>query len=198
MRAYYSANLSDFLQDPEECILAEMVVNNVFDLNDLLKYAWISEISILKKELLGFEEGHVLFEYSIPRMGKRVDVVFLHKGIIFLLEFKIGSKEFTKASLDQVLNYALDLKDFQSGSHDRIIVPITVSTDAAQQEYEISLYEDNIVHPFGVNSTGIRKAIKTVSGLFTASYLNYEDWVNSEYMPTPTILEAAQALYAFS
>ncbi|WP_019227437.1 DNA/RNA helicase domain-containing protein [Sedimentibacter sp. B4] len=195
MRSYYSANLSDFENDSIDHILAKMVMNNVYDLNDLQRDAWIMEITILKNELMGFDEGRILFEYTIPRMGKRVDVVFLHKGIVFLLEFKTGSEEFTKAAYNQVLDYALDLKNFHSESHSRIIVPIAVSTEALQSEYNIYLYEDNIVHPFGVNGNNIWKAIDAVSEQFEATEIDYVSWENSEYMPTPTIIEAAQALY---
>jgi hypothetical protein len=61
-------------------------------------------------------------------MGKRADVVLVTAGIVFVIEFKIGSYKFDAAAVDQVVDYSLDLKNFHAGSHDRRIVPIVVAT----------------------------------------------------------------------
>lgn len=72
---------------------------------------------------------YLIFEYNIPRLGKRIDVVLLLRGIIFCLEFKVGQKDALQSDVEQVMDYALDLKNFHRFSHDRIIVPILIPTN---------------------------------------------------------------------
>lgn len=116
-RSFYSADIKQFKEEPMESILATMVLNNPYELNDLQRDAWIIEIESLKQQLTTIDSGRIILEYTIPRMGKRVDIVLLLNGIVFLLEFKAGDKKLEKHALDQVLDYALDLKNFQKESH---------------------------------------------------------------------------------
>ena len=106
----------------------------------------MSEINILKEQLSNYDEGQIIFEYTIPRMGKRVDIVILYSNIVFLLEFNCGDSEYRQSTYDQVLDYALDLKNFQKESHDKLIVPIVVSTEATPRHNDIAVC-DNIVAP---------------------------------------------------
>ena len=194
-RSFYSADICHFIEEPVESILATMVLRNPYELNDLQRDAWITEIEVLKRQLAGTKSGQILFEYTIPRMGKRVDVVLLLNGIVFLLEFKAGDKQIHKYALDQVLDYALDLKNFQKESHSRIIVPIAVSTCAAKQSVCLKQYDDSVFHPIGINCEQITDTIQQISDSFSEDPIDAFAWENSEYMPTPTIIEAAQALY---
>lgn len=70
------------------------------------------------------EEANIIFEYDIPRLGKLIDVVLFLRGIIFCLEFKVRPKDTLQADVEQVMDYAPDLKDFHRYSYDYIIVPI--------------------------------------------------------------------------
>lgn len=196
MRSYYSSEIEDFLHDTTDHVFSEMVKSHGFELNDLTRDSWLSEIDVLKNQLSAVKSGRIMLEYTIPRMGKRVDAVFIYSGLIFLLEFKVGSKEYTKAAFDQVLDYALDLKYFQEGSRDRIIVPIAVHTEAESRSNEICMYKDRILHPVGTNSDEIFKLIKLITSKYADSEIDGLAWENSEYMPTPTIIEAAQALFS--
>ena len=72
--------------------------------------------------------------YDIPRLGKRIDVVLLFKGIVFCVEFKVGESKILEADIDQVLDYALDLKNFHKFSQDNLIVPILVATNYRNDE----------------------------------------------------------------
>ena len=127
-------------------------------------------------------------------MGKRVDTVVLYKNIVFLLEFKCGDTEYKASTYDQVYDYALDLQNFQKESHDKLLVPMIVSTRAP--EVENTIIENNrIIEPLYCNSNNIAKNIINVSQKYKESYFDYIAWENSEYLPTPTIVEAAQALY---
>ena len=105
----------------------------MFKTEDFQKHAWREEILILKEQLIAFEDGGIIFEFTIPRMGHRLDVVIIIAGILFLLEFKVGDKEYRKATEDQVMDYALDLKYFHEASKTRILMPMIVATEAVEE-----------------------------------------------------------------
>ena len=107
-RSYYSADIPAFLVQTENHLLGELVRNHEFTLDDNQKNAWLSQIKILKRNLRDFSEGTIIFEYTIPRVGKRIDNVFLYNGIIFLFEFKVGAYEYFNYAIEQVMDYALD------------------------------------------------------------------------------------------
>ena len=195
LRCYYSASIERFLRQSKEEILGVIHENNISaDVSILQINTWEEEINVLKEQLAFLSEGRVLFEYTIPRMGKRVDAVVLYKNIVFLLEFKCGDTEYRASTYDQVYDYALDLRNFQKESHNKLLVPIMVSTRA--EAAPIVVKEVNrIIEPIKCNSENIRTAIAMVTSRYVEPTFDYEGWENSEYLPTPTIVEAAQALY---
>lgn len=195
-RSYYSAKLETFLCTETRSILGEMSLNFDFELIDLQRNTWFFEIELLKNKLINFKEGRILFEYTIPRMGKRIDVVLLLQGIVFLIEFKVGEKHYTKEAYDQVYDYALDLKNFQKESHDKLIIPIVIATEAPYFDNQFILDEDKIYKPIFVNKDYIDEVISKIIEQNTEKSFDYSTWENSIYMPTPTIIEAAQALYS--
>jgi hypothetical protein len=95
--------------------------------------------------------GQIIFEYDIPRLGKRIDVVLLYRGIVFCLEFKVidSDRYSLMAGIDQVLDYALDLKNFHKFSEDKVIAPILVATNYANHSTSIqmSVYDDMVINP---------------------------------------------------
>ena len=197
MRAFYSNTFEEFLKENRSEVLGIIATNNGFDLNDLQKNTWIYEITLLQSILSDFDKGSkVIFEYTIPRIGKRIDNVLLIDNIVFLLEFKVGEKSFNSYEIDQVLDYALDLKNFHKESHDKLIVPILVCSEADDRVNKILSYEDKIIKPLLCNKKNLHKTILNVSAAFCESNFNYTEWENSIYLPTPTIIEAAQALYS--
>ena len=195
LRCYYSASIQEFLQQSTEEIIGIIHSNDISAETTIQQSTtWKTEVEILKNQLSGFEEGHIVFEYTIPRMGKRVDVVVLHRNIVFLLEFKCGDFEYKASTYDQVYDYALDLQNFQKESHDKLLVPMMISTRAAEEKNEI-VENEKIIEPLRCNSENIYGNIKSVIGRYNMPEFDYVKWVNSEYLPTPTIVEAAQALY---
>lgn len=194
-RAYYSKELQEFLTDDNSRILGELTNNHQFALEEQQRNAWIQQIEILKNELHNFGSGHIMFEYSIPRMGKRVDVIFIYSGIVFVIEFKVYAKEYLHADIDQCLDYSLDLKNFQEGSHNVQLVPILVSTEALNFDNSFEKFRDGIFTPIRANKNNLGDIIKEISEQFKADTIDAVKWGNSLYKPTPTIIEAAQALY---
>lgn len=194
-REYYTASIADFLSDDPEYVLGQLLINDEFETTDLQKNAWRREIEILQSQLYDFPDGEIAFEYTIPRIGHRIDVVCIIRGIIFLLEFKVGDKVYKKATDDQVVDYALDLKYFHEASQNRYIVPISVSTEAPNAENRIFFMEDQIAEVLHSNKKTISSTITTILGTASDASLSMTAWGNSRYAPTPTIIEAAQALY---
>lgn len=89
-RAYYSGSISSFLTAEEDHILGRLMIEDSFRTEDIQKNVWRAEIQILKEQLASLPDGEIAFEFTIPRMGHRVDAVLIIQGIIFLLEFKVG------------------------------------------------------------------------------------------------------------
>ena len=194
-RSYYSARIREFLDEKPETLLGKLMVSDEFSTTDLQKNAWRKEIDILQDQLRSVENGDIAFEYTIPRMGHRIDVVCIIRGLIFLLEFKVGDSEYRKSTADQVMDYALDLKYFHELSTDRYIIPISIPTEAPSVCNEVSFMEDKISNVLKCTKDNIGLTISSVLSSVQDQDLSIADWINSRYAPTPTIIEAAQAMY---
>ncbi|MCE7861988.1 MAG: DUF2075 domain-containing protein [Bacteroidetes bacterium CHB5] len=193
-RSYYSNTISDFLNDDNDKILGQLIRNHDFAAENLQRNAWIKQIEILKSQLSGFKHGQIYFEFSIPRMGKRVDNVLIIDDIIFVVEFKVGDTEYQKHAIEQTVDYCLDLQNFHEGSHHEKIVPVLVSTKAPDIEnvFEVN---DNLFEPIKGNQNNITQIISQTLLLSDGTKINPTKWETSIYKPTPTIIEASQALY---
>lgn len=195
LRAYYSASLEQFQQQSDAEILGKIYANDISAETTIQQgNTWELEIKVLKEQLRALSTGRIIFEYTIPRMGKRVDTVILYRNIVFLLEFKCGDDEYRASTYDQVYDYALDLRNFQKESHDKLLVPIMVATHAPRYKNTLTI-RDRIIEPIRCNADNIGAAIQYLAVRFEEPAFDYEAWENSEYLPTPTIVEAAQALY---
>ena len=200
-RSYYSASLSEFLEESPSSIvgkLSQHAVTLSSSITDLQLNAWRGQIEVLQSQLSRLPDAHIAFEYVIPRMGKRVDVIVLYAGRVFVLEFKVGEGSYPSAALEQALDYALDLKNFHAESHDREIVPVLVATNAQEAPQNIRKFGDGVFHPLKCNADNYLESIWVLNqqeGDFVPP-VDALDWLKSVYQPTPTIVEAAQALYA--
>ena len=158
--------------------------------------AWERELDILALVTQAHSDCVIALEYMIPRMGKRVDAVILCNGIVFSVEFKVGEGSYPQAAKDQAADYAFDLKNFHLQSHDRLIVPILVCTEAPHRAVSLKENHDGIFETVLTNDAGLTAAIDaTLQALPSQLPLDCDAWLNARYSPTPTIVEAAQALY---
>ncbi|MHC4439688.1 MAG: hypothetical protein ACYS3S_20210 [Planctomycetota bacterium] len=162
-REYYSDSIANFLNTSSEEILGKLASKNEFSLEQTQRDAWIEEIDILRKTLSPYQ-GYLYFEYSIPRMGQRVDVIVLIGSVIFVLEFKIGEKEFHSHAIEQVWDYALDLKNFHESSHNRFIAPILIATKAQNVDFDVATtpQNDKLLFPIKSNIDSLIEVIKNV------------------------------------
>jgi hypothetical protein len=196
MREYYSNSIDNFLISSTEEILGILASNNDYALIHTQRGAWVSEIQILRKVLQPYH-GSIYFEYSIPRMGRRIDVVLLIDAVIFVLEFKIGESEFNSSAIDQVWDYSLDLKNFHEASHEQYIAPILIATAAKHAEPTIVLtpQNDKLLFPIKTDVAMLDSVIQNVLRVAEGENINRTEWEGGRYCPTPTIIEAAMALY---
>lgn len=198
-RCLYDNNFEGFLTESESSIFGKLNENYHGDAKTTTREAWREEISIMKGVLFSLvdEAGRVIFEYDIPRLGKRIDVVLLCRGIIFCIEFKVGESKKLEADVDQVLDYALDLSNFHKFSQDKVIVPILVPTNYVEPTNSIrrSGYDDKVINPLVTGKSGLLSLITAVLNKFPDESPVDVNWIISPYAPTPTIIEAARSLY---
>ncbi|RZO25888.1 MAG: hypothetical protein EVA93_04650, partial [SAR86 cluster bacterium] len=141
-RSYFSSTIENFISTRESDILGTLTSSeNIFSITPKTTYAWQGEISVMQSSLVDID-GHIDFEYVIPRMGKRVDVLLVIENIIFIIEFKVGSDTYDANSITQLVDYTLDLKNFHEGSHNQIICPILIATEAQETNFTIITEED--------------------------------------------------------
>lgn len=197
-RALYSNTISKFLDSVDDTILGALARENPFPLEQTQRDAWLEEIGILKSVLENYRNGGAIYlEFSIPRMGQRIDAVLLIRSVIFVLEFKVGEKEFTSYAIDQVMDYTLDLKNFHETSHEQFIAPILIATNAriSYTTIELTPHDDKILYPIRCNVDLLSDVIKDVLNFCDGDKIEKSIWENGHYKPTPTIIEAAKALY---
>jgi hypothetical protein len=196
IKAYYNVPVCQFLKDDPERILGVLTSGHHHALEEQQCWAWRQQISILKTALSGQPCGRIFLEFYIPRMGKRVDTLLVLGNIVFVMEFKIGASEHLSSALEQVEDYALDLKNFHEGSHTVPIVPVLVSTHAESlPNPDLRFAEDLVATPIGTNSAGLAGLIKYICGARAYPALVVDEWMAKGYKPTPSIVEAAQVLY---
>ena len=198
-RCLYNCDIETFIKREKQAIFGTLCDKYHGGAITTTREAWMSEIEILQRELCPWRstDGCIVFEYNIPRLGKRVDVVLLLRGIVFCLEFKVGETSILETDVDQVLDYALDLKNFHKYSQDKVIVPILIATKYKKTSSIIqpSVYDDRVVNPLVTGENGISDLIKEVLKCFPEEGSTDPKWIISPYAPTPTIIEAARTLY---
>ena len=195
-RFAFKAKVNQFLVSQEEEILGQLTNQHKFrQLEQQQINSWRRQIKELKQTLVGFPDATLLLEFEIPRIGKRVDAILILNGSILVLEYKVGAKTYDAISIDQAYDYALDLKNFHKASHHLTIIPILIATDAISKSTALEIGIDGIASPILANSDNLLTVLNLLSTALPKVELDADAWINSTYHPTPTIVEAAQALY---
>ncbi|MBM4029421.1 MAG: DUF2075 domain-containing protein [Planctomycetes bacterium] len=195
-RAWYHGSIAEFLQTQQVTIVGRLATNSGFVVLPTQNDAWLAQISLLQTHLVGLT-GSLFLEFNIPRMGRRIDAVLLVGPVVFVIEFKVGESAFDRVAVDQVWDYALDLKNFHEASHVAPIVPILIATEAmTSAPLELHPDEDKVYRPILVQPADFRDAVDMTLRAVTGEVLDKEQWSRAPYHPTPTIVEAARALYA--
>ncbi len=197
-RAYYSSSVSSFLSTSPDAVLGEVARNSGFAIELGQRDAWVKQIKVLREQLMPWDsQGHLFFEFVVPRMGRRIDVLAIIKNTVFVIEFKVGESTFTRSALDQVWDYALDLKNFHEPSHGITIAPLLIATetDRGFSTVATSHHNDGVLLPIQVSPSSLKDCIEKVLWMGDGLAIDPLLWVSGRYKPTPTIVEAASALY---
>lgn len=195
-KSYYYNTIELFIADDSRSVLGELT-HWAFEANKDQSDAWENQITQLQDKLKTSEcTGNIIFEYDIVRLGKRIDVVLLIKHMVFSLEFKNGAKQYLARDAEQAEDYALDLKNFHKESENLYVCPILIATEANAYNNTIGAYADKQVFLQKANSETMMSCIKNVYDRYgTDEEINFDAWYNSQYCPTPTIIEAAVEAY---
>jgi len=181
--------------DPHQ-VLGALTAAHTHDIEVDQRQAWEEEIEILGAALRVLA-GTVYLEFDVPRLGSRIDAVLVSGPAIFPIEFKCGERQFRMADYNQAWDYALDLKNFHAASHDAPIFPILVATQSEiEDEAWQAAYPDGVRPPFRCGAHHLRAAIQGGLARSSGPPIDAEAWGAAPYQPTPTIIEAARALYA--
>lgn len=197
-RAYYSDSIEAFLDRSSDEILGILVRNSAFAIEATQRDAWTEQSNILKTILAPYKtRGKVYFEYAVPRLGKRIDVVLLLDHVIFVIEFKVGETTFLNSARDQVFDYAVDLKNFHETTHDKAVAPILIATGASNTTTVIAttVQNDNVLLPIYACINTLSAVLADVLIFCDGDLIDASSWEKGRYQPTPTIIEAAMALY---
>ncbi len=194
--AYYSASIDGFLAAAPDAILGELTRNSAGGVDQAQVEAWRREIDLLQRSLSELE-GAVHLEFVVPRIGSRIDATIIVGAVVFVVEFKVGAKDYLRADMNQAWDYALDLKNFHSASHQLNIIPILVATDAIHSDAVLGApHADGVFPPAFANGAGLRHLVQLGLAVSHAHGMDGMEWARAPYRPTPTIIEAAQALFA--
>lgn len=197
-RAYYAARIGEFRSVNDDTVLAALAKGSSFAIELAQHNAWESQIGVMHAALVDVaDDGLIAFEFAVPRMGKRIDVLLVMGAAVFVLEFKVGEQKFTADALNQVWDYALDLKNFHSASHDVAVVPIVVATDAPDPAIPdvFTSDHDGVMRPLRASARTLGGLLQKLADRITAAPIDAGHWIKGTYKPTPTIIDAAMALY---
>lgn len=195
----YGQPLSVFLSAETNTIIGELTFRSAFDVDQTQVIAWRGTVDCLRQALAPWiTEGHLFLEFDVPRLGRRIDAVLVVGHMVFVIEFKVGAGRFLAQDIDQVVDYALDLKHFHETSHAVLMVPVLVATEAraATVQAAIDTAVPNLLLPMRCTPQTLAKGIELALELVEGPALDAIAWVRGRYRPTPTIVEAAMALYA--
>lgn len=204
-RSFYAATVGEFLLATPDQLIGRMSIRLAAlhrqAEHDQLR-AWTREIELLRAAFAEIGEPaldwSVLFEAPILRLGRRMDVVVLAPGVVAVVEFKVGSKTYNSQDIAQTEYYALCLRDFHAVSQVRTIVPILCADLAPESRGDLMPIMDGVASSLMVNAAGLAPALLAAAaepGL-AREPLSAHAFDTSPYRPTPTIIEAARALYS--
>ena len=159
--------------------------------------AWQFTITHLKQLAAALPDAHFFMEFAIPRMGRRADAVIVAGPLILVLEYKVGERAFARHAIEQAHGYALDLKNFHVTSHDKAIIPILIASEAPPQQLGFGFWAEDRVHsPLCLSPDDVLPTLRRLLASCDGPVIDADAWAEGAYRPTPSIIEAAEALYA--
>lgn len=140
-----------------------------------------------------YEEGSIIFEYEILRgSGRRPDVLILYNGYLIVIECKsfneISASEYIQTSL-----YVRDLKHYHSQLHSsntRVIGTLFLTNSNKREREFIEDYQVSVC-----SSYSLHVLFKKCCKHRRQSSITIDDVLSGDYEPSPSMVEAARAIY---
>jgi hypothetical protein len=162
--------------------------------------AWRGQIALLHRAfggLAGAQDWGLLLEYPLRRLGRRLDAVILAPAVIIVVEFKMGADVHGQNYIEQAQDYALCIRDFHRAARGRVIVPIVCVEHAPRKTWCVPAIIDSVAEVILANGTDLKEALQLAAGISDGgTLLSWREFDIAGYNPTPTIVEAARAVYA--
>lgn len=196
--AYYSGAIHEFAAADVDAIVGCMASESPFKITPSTVQSWRSAVEILQAAVKqSGVSGWIALEYDVPRLGSRIDAVIVADAVIIPIEFKVGSTSHDSSAFNQAWDYGLDLKNFHAASHERVILPIAVATLAKKFDADWAPRHPDGVHPpLRTNQQNLATALTRAVAYGVGNAIDGHAWGLAAYSPSPTIVQAAQALYA--
>lgn len=210
MAEYFSSTVKEFLGHSVESIQTKLHTSYAEDgfssQYTTATKAWASTLKCLNRDLINLtklipaaESWGLILEYPLYRLRIRLDLVLLSPAAIYVIELKTESTEYLSTDKRQVEEYALDLRDFHSGSREHVIYPILwcPERDDKNDAFEFSV-TDSVASVICVGKENLTKAIQVVESKSKKdrSFLSLDEWLSSVYKPVPSIINAATAIFS--
>lgn len=196
-RAHYHDSIRGFVDTSVDAIVGVLASASLSPVEPAQLMAWREEIALLQASLTPYADGgDVFLEFVLPRLGRRIDAVVIIEQWLVVIEFKAGEAGFPSHAIDQVWDYALDLKNFHETSHRMPIVPVLVATRARSLAPDIGHPDPDGVHPpVLVGAQDLPAIFGRLVDRSAGEPIRAGEWAAGRYSPTPTLLEAARALW---
>jgi len=193
MKAGWSGTIEEYIDEDSKAIL-ESLNSFIVDVGESQIRAWRDSIPKLRNVLKEYihlvpkSKCSVILEYELPMEGgRRPDVLVLIDGTVAVLELKGYGLE-KQEDVDQVSAYARDLRNYHSMCRGYNVIPILVPLQMRGP------WEDN----GEVKICGPDKLPKLLQENTLSSKLgtlNSEDFLQGDYEPMPTLVEAARRMF---
>ena len=196
-RAWFDAPAEVLAKATPQLILGYLTEATQFPAELAQISAWQFTITHLKQLSAALPDAHFFMEFAIPRMGRRADAVIVAGPLVLVLEYKVGERAFARHAIEQAYGYALDLKNFHVTSHDKAIIPILIASEAPPQQLGFGFWAEDRVHsPLCLSPDDVLPTLRRLLASGDGPVIDADAWAEGAYRPTPSIIEAAEALYA--
>ena len=206
--AWYKNSVANFLHDSPDHVLNQLAARSAEryqgDQRAQMR-AWSEQLRILRDVLQNVVSRFdfsarwgLVIEYPLLRLQKRLDVVLLAGDLISVVEFKVGADDYLPQDSVQAVDYCMDLRDFHAASHAATLLPILCATNAGVRTLD-PIEGRGLLGIRYVNGDTLRDLMSELAlrqSTTGAEQIDLEAWTRAPYRPVPTIIEAAELLYA--